>query len=65
MTGTIKKLTDKFFGFITPDDGQKDVFFHSSAVMGTQFEALKEGDKVSFEIEDSPKGPRAANVQLA
>ncbi len=65
MMGSIKRLTDKGFGFITPDGAEKDVFFHSSAVMGTTFDQLKVGDKVSFETEDSEKGPRAVNVTMA
>ena len=65
MTGTIKRLTEKDFGFITPDSGDKDVFFHSSALVNVSFGELRVGDKVSFETEDSEKGPRAANVQRA
>ena len=65
MTGTIKRLTDKGFGFITPEGQEKDVFFHSSAVVDTTFDQLKVGDVVSFETEDSEKGPRAVNVRLA
>jgi len=65
MNGEIKRLTDKGFGFITPEDGSKDVFFHSSALVGASYNDLRVGDKVSFETEDSDKGPRAANVQRA
>jgi CspA family cold shock protein len=65
MTGEIKRLTDKGFGFITPEDGSKDVFFHTSALVGVSYQELRVGDKVSFEVEDSDKGPRAANVQRA
>jgi len=65
MIGEIKRLTDKGFGFITPEDGSKDVFFHSSALVGTAYNDLRVGDKVSFDTEDSDKGPRAANVQRA
>ncbi len=65
MSGAIKRLTDKGFGFITPDDGGKDVFFHSSALVDLVFDELREGDKVTFETEDSDKGPRAVNVQRA
>ncbi|MEK9152886.1 MAG: cold shock domain-containing protein [Patescibacteria group bacterium] len=65
MTGTIKRLTDKGFGFITPDGQEKDVFFHSSALVGVTFNDLRVGDMVSFETEDSEKGPRAKNVQKA
>ncbi len=63
MQGSIKKLiTDKGFGFITPDDGGKDLFFHSNEVKGVTFQELKEGDKVSFDVSESPKGPNATNV---
>lgn len=64
MQGTIKKLTDKGFGFIS-QDGEKDVFFHSKGLVGVRFDELQEGDTVSFDIEDSPKGPNAVNVQRA
>ncbi len=65
MTGIIKKIVaDKGFGFITIDGEAKDVFFHSSGVQGTSFAMLKAGDKVSFEVEDSEKGPRAVNVMV-
>jgi CspA family cold shock protein len=62
MTGTIKRLTDKGFGFITPDGEDKDLFFHSSALVGVTFDELRAGDKVSFDTEESDKGPRAAKV---
>ena len=63
MNGKIKRLTDKGFGFITPDGGDgKDVFFHSSALQGVDFPSLREGDAVTFDVEDSEKGPRAINV---
>lgn len=66
MTGIIKRLnTEKGFGFITPDGGDKDVFFHSSSLVGVVFADLHEGDKVSFETEESEKGPRATNVKKA
>lgn len=65
MTGKIKTLTEKGFGFITPDGGDKDVFFHSSALVGLEFNDLQVGDAVSFETEESDKGPRAVNVQRA
>ena len=65
MTGTIKTLTDRGFGFIAIDGGGKDIFFHSSALIGITFDDLNTGDAVSFESEDSDKGPRAVNVQRA
>lgn len=64
MNGKIKRLnTEKGFGFITPDGSDKDVFFHSSALSGVSFDELQEGNAVTFETEDSDKGPRAKNVQ--
>jgi CspA family cold shock protein len=63
-TGTVKWFSDeKGFGFITPDDGSKDLFVHQSAIAGEGFRTLAEGAKVSFEAESDPKGPRATNVQ--
>jgi CspA family cold shock protein len=64
----IKKKTDKGFGFITVDGAgpnDKDLFFHSNSLMGTTFDGVNEGDKVTFDVEDSPKGKNAVNVQLA
>jgi len=62
MEGTIKKLTDRGFGFITVDGEEKDLFFHSNELQGVTFEELKEGDRVSFEKADSPKGENAVKV---
>jgi len=61
--GRIKKLTDKGFGFIDTGD-DRDLFFHMSNVEGTSYEQLREGQRVSFQAGDGPKGPRAENVQL-
>lgn len=66
MKGTIKTLVaEKHFGFITPEDGSKDVFFHETGLNGIQFADLKAGDMVSFDVEESDKGPRAINVVRA
>jgi CspA family cold shock protein len=63
-TGTVKWFSDeKGFGFITPDDQGKDLFVHHSNIMGSGFKTLAEGAKVSYEAEEGPKGPSAANVQ--
>ena len=60
--GTIKRLTDKGFGFIDMGGG-KDLFFHTSALQGVRFEDLKTGQRVSFTEGQGPKGPRAENVK--
>jgi len=65
MTGTIKKITEKGFGFITSEGLGKDLFFHSNSLVGVQFDELREGDAVSFETEESEKGLNAVNVQRA
>lgn len=66
MKGTIKKLvSDKFFGFITGDGLEKDLFFHANNLVGVGFEELREGDAVTFEKENSEKGPNAVNIQRA
>ena len=65
MTGTIKRLTDKGFGFITAEGLAKDLFFHSNSLVGVSFDELKEGDTLSFETEESPKELNATNVQRA
>ena len=65
-TGTVKWFNDaKGFGFITPSDGSKDVFVHHSAVQGSGYKSLTEGQQVKYELQDGPKGPSAANVQPA
>ena len=61
--GTIKRLTDKGFGFIDTG-GDKDMFFHSSALEGVTYQELQEGQRVTFTEGSGPKGPRAENVKL-
>jgi CspA family cold shock protein len=62
----VKWFSDqKGYGFITPDDGGKDLFVHHTAIAGNGFRSLSEGAKVSYDTEQGPKGPSAANVQLA
>jgi len=64
-TGIIKKVVrERGFGFISDTDG-REVFFHQSGLVGIQFDALKEEQKVEFEIENSPKGPRAISISVA
>lgn len=65
MTGKISRVTDRGFGFITPDEGDKDVFFHAKDLVDVEFNDLGEGEAVTFEIVDGPKGPAAANVTRA
>jgi CspA family cold shock protein len=65
-SGTVKWFNDdKGFGFITPDDGSKDLFVHQSAVIAEGHRTLAEGAAVTFETEASEKGPRATNVRVA
>ena len=60
--GIVAKKTDKGFGFIKRNDSDKDLFFHSNELQNVSFDELQEGDKVSFEVGESPKGPNALNV---
>ncbi|HWI22560.1 MAG TPA: cold-shock protein [Baekduia sp.] len=63
-TGIVKWFSDeKGFGFITPDDGGKDLFVHHSSIEGDGYKSLAEGAKVSYEAEQGPKGPAAGSVQ--
>ena len=62
--GTVKWFNpDKGYGFIAPDDGSADVFAHFSAINSTGFRSLNEGDKVSYEVQQGPKGLQAANIR--
>jgi CspA family cold shock protein len=63
-TGTVKWFNEsKGFGFITPSDGSKDVFVHFSAIASSGFRTLTEGQTVTYEVENGPKGPQAVNVR--
>jgi CspA family cold shock protein len=64
-TGTVKWFSDqKGYGFITPDEGDKDLFVHQTAIAANGFRSLAEGAKVSYDTEQGPRGPAAANVRL-
>lgn len=65
MKGTIKTLNEKGFGFISREGEAKDLFFHSSQLVGVTFEELRAGDEVTFEVTDGEKGPAATNVARA
>jgi CspA family cold shock protein len=65
-TGTVKWFSDeKGFGFITPDEGGKDVFVHHTGIVGEGYRSLSEGAKVSYDAQEGQKGPQAVNVQLS
>ena len=64
VEGTIKRITDKGFGFIATG-AERDMFFHSSSVEGVRFDEMQEGQRVIYEVGEGPKGPRAEHVRLA
>ena len=65
MQGIVKKKMDKGFGFIAVEGQAKDVFFHGNSLVGITFDEINEGDAVTFDMADSPKGPNAINVKKA
>ncbi len=62
--GTIARLTDRGFGFISREGEEKDLFFHSNELVDVEFKDLSEGDKVTFEVTEGPKGLNATKVSL-
>ena len=65
-TGIVKWFNDaKGYGFITPDDGGKDLFVHHSSIQASGFRTLQEGQRVEFDPSNGPKGPQASNVRPA
>jgi CspA family cold shock protein len=65
-TGTVKWFNDaKGYGFISPEDGSKDIFVHHTAIQSDGFRSLAEGQRVAYEVEQGQKGPQAAKVRLA
>lgn len=65
MNGVVKKKTDRGFGFISREGEVKDLFFHSKDLVGVTFDELQEGASVTFDVENTEKGPAAKNVKLA
>ena len=64
-TGKIARLTDHGFGFITRDGEEKDLFFHANELVDVEYNDLREGDDVTFELSEGPKGPAASQVRKA
>jgi len=60
--GTVVRLMDKGFGFVSVEGMEKDLFFHLNELQNVEFDDLKQGDKVTFEVTEGPKGPQASNV---
>lgn len=65
MNGIVKKKTDRGFGFISREGEAKDLFFHSKDLVGVTFDELQEGASVTFDVENTEKGPAAKNVKIA
>jgi cold shock protein len=65
MKGTIARVTDRGFGFISREGEEKDLFFHSNELQNVQFNDLREGDQVTFEVAEGPKGLNATNINKA
>jgi len=65
QTGTIARLTDRGFGFIAIEGQEKDLFFHAKALVGVEYNELQEGEAVTFDLEEGPKGQNAVNVKRA
>lgn len=63
--GTIARVMDKGYGFVAREGEEKDLFFHANDLQDISFDELKEGDKVTFEVSDGPKGPSAVNIARA
>ena len=63
--GTIKRLTDKGFGFIENEGSDKDLFFHATSLSGVEYNDLREGDTVEFTVEETDRGPQAVDVKQA
>lgn len=65
MEGVVKKVTDRGYGFISVEGEEDDIFFHANSLVDVSFDELREGDEVSFEVQESDKGPNAVDVEMA